>query len=244
MDISINKVITIGLLAGSALTGQAYASVINTLDGTGYEWLELSNTTNLSRVTVESLLGDTTSALYGYRYATRLETQALLESYMPYVPAELNHWEAYAAPGAQSFFNDFGITWQDDLGVINQALSNDGVIFDYNMHLISYFNYGAAGECGVDVSCAGNMFTAALDGSVQAMFTPSHRGFDATWATPDTFSNFDANQIQASLLVRELIAVPVPAAVWLFSTGLIGLMAVVRSRKLDSTTPARTSSRS
>ena len=63
MDISIKKAVIFSLLAGSALTGQTNASIINTLDGTGYEWLELSNTTSLSRITVESLLGDTISAL-------------------------------------------------------------------------------------------------------------------------------------------------------------------------------------
>lgn len=242
MNFPFKKALSISLLTTAVMAGHSYASVINTLGGTGYEWLELSNTSNLSRVTVESMLGDTGSALYGYRYATRLETQALLESYMPYVPAELNHWEAYAAPGAQLFFNDFGMTLQDNLGVINQAVSNDGVTFDYNMHLISYFNYGATGECGVGVSCAGNMFTAALDGTIQAMFTPAHRGFDAAWATPDTYSNYDSNWIQASLLVRELMPVPVPAAAWLFITGLLGLIAVARRRKIDSTTVASTSS--
>ena len=228
MDISINKIITIGLLAGSTLTGQAYASVINTLDGTGYEWLELSNTTSLSRITVESLLGDTTSALYGYRYATRLETQALLESYMSYVPAELNQWEAYAAPGAQAFLNDFGLTMQEDLGVTYTGLSNDGVTFDYNMYLRSYFNYGATGECGVDVSCLGNVFTAALDGTVQVMFTPSHRGYDATWATPDIYSSYDSSWILASLLVREVTPVPLPAAAWLFINGALLLFGFYR----------------
>lgn len=223
MDLPFKKTLAISLLASAAMTSQVNASVINTLGGTGYEWLELSSTTNLSRVTVESMLGDNASTLYGYRYATRAETQALLESYLPYLPTELNHWEAYAAPGAQAFFNDFGMTFQDDLGATFQAVSDDGVTFSYNMYQVSYFNYGAAGECGVDVSCAGNMFAAALDGTVQAMFTPAHRGFDATWATPDTFSNFDANPIQTSLLVREFMAVPVPAAAWLMVSGMLVL---------------------
>jgi len=227
----IKKGITAGLLICVVMTGQAYASVINTIGGTDYEWLEFSNTTNLSRDTVESLINDTASALYGYRYATRLETQLLLDSYLPYLPVDLNHWEAYAAPGAQAFFNDFGITVREDFGATFQAVSNDGVNFSYNMYLTSYFNYGAAGECGVDVSCVGNMLTAALDGAIQAQFTPSHRGFDAAWANPDTFFNYDAKDIQASLLVREIIPVPLPAAAWLFSNGVVFLFGLARAQK-------------
>jgi len=34
-----------------------------------------------------------------------------------------------------------------------------------------------------------------------------------------------------SYLVREVSAVPVPAAVWLFGSGLIGLVGVVRRKK-------------
>jgi hypothetical protein len=226
MEYSIRTILPACIMLSLGFANQANASVINNIGGINYEWLEFSNTVNLSRVSVESMLTDSSSALYGYRYATRAETQSLVESYMPYVPAELNHWEAYLAPGAQTFFNDFGITFSENFGVTYQALSNDGVTFDYNMYLTSYFLHGSAGECGVDFSCVGRMLTAALDGDIQAQFTPARRGFDATWPAPDQLSVYDSSQIAASLLVREILPVPVPAAAWLFGNGLFALFGI------------------
>lgn len=233
MELSLKSLLPACILFSLSFPNTVNASVINNIGGINYEWLELSNTLNMTRVSVDSMLSDTGSSLYGYRYATRAETQALFESYMPYVPAELNHWEAYLAPGAQSFFNDFGITLQEEFGVTYHAVSDDGVNFDYNMYLTSYFIHGSAGECGVNVSCVGRMLTAALDGNIQAQFTPARRGFDATWAEPDLFSDYDSNQILASLLVREVIPVPLPAASLLMVNGILVLFGLATvSRKL------------
>ncbi len=226
MEFSFKSLLPACILFSLSFINPANASIINNIGGINYEWLEFDNTVNMTRVSVESMLTDSNSSLYGYRYATRAETQALLESYMPYIPAELNHWEAYLAPGAQSFFNDFGITFQEDFGVTYQAVSNDGVLFDYNMYLTSYFLHGSSGECGVDVSCVGRMLTAALDGDIQAQFTPARRGFDATWRAPDLMSIYDACQILASLLVREVLPVPVPPAYLLLANGLLMLFGI------------------
>ena len=59
----------------------ANATVINTINGVDYEWMELTATVGLSRNEIETLLADKSSSFYGYRYATRLETQELLYSY-------------------------------------------------------------------------------------------------------------------------------------------------------------------
>lgn len=216
---------------GAGFFNQANASIVNNINGMNYEWLEFSNTLNLSRASVESMLIDSNNSLYGYRYATRTETQALLESYMPYVPAELNHWETYLAPSAQAFFNDFGITLVENFGTTYQIASSDGSPVSYNMYLTSYFNYGAAGECGIDYSCKGNMLAAALDWNIQAQFMPAHRGFDATWATPDLYPVYVSDTAQASLLVRDVFLVPLPAASWLFVNGFMLLAGLARYRK-------------
>lgn len=234
MESLYKAILPVCVVLGLGCASQANASVINNIGGIGYEWLEFSNTTNISRNTVETMLVDTNSALYGYRYATRLETQALLESYMPYVPAELNHWEAYLAPGATAFLNDFGITMQDNFGATYTTVTDDAVTINYNMYLTSYFSYGATGECGVDFSCKGRMLTAALNGVIQAQLPPAPRGFDATFATPDRFPVYDASTIQASLLVRELITVPLPAAAWLFANGMFVLFGFSRMRNKKS----------
>lgn len=199
------------VIIGLGCATQSQASVINNIGGINYEWLEISNTVNLSRTTVEScsliqpVHSMDTDTLH------ELKHRHCLNAYMPYVPAEINHCGAYLAPGAQAFFNEFGITHIDPFGATYQATSDDGVTFDYNMYMRNYFGYGATGECGVDFSCVGRMLTAALDGDFQTQFTPARRDFDATWAAPDQFSVYDTSPIAGSLLVRELITVPAPA---------------------------------
>lgn len=228
---SIKTIQTACVLLSLCAVNPVHASVINNINGNGYEWLEFSNTINLSRVNVDALLTDANSEMYGYRYATRAETQSLLESYMPYVPAELDGWEAYLVPSAQAFFSDFGITYQEMLGTTVNAQTSDGVFISYNMHITSYFNYGAAGECGIDYSCTGNVFTAAFDGNILAQLTPSHRGFDALWPTPELTSVYNSEPVLASLLVRDIIPVPIPSAFWLLGTGIFTLIGFARAKK-------------
>jgi len=62
---------------------------------------------------------------------------------------------------------------------------------------------------------------------------------DATLiSSPDTylivFDGYDAqeNRISGNTLAVDLAPIPVPAAVWLFGTGLIGLVAVARRKKV------------
>jgi hypothetical protein len=231
MEYSIKTILPACILLGLGFANQSNASVINNIGGINYEWLEFSNTVNLSRNSIDTMLTDTNSSLYGYRYATRVETQALLESYMPYVPDSLNTFWAYLAPSAQAFFDDFGITHYDYSVGTSQLTTEDGFLIDFNMYLSSYFNYGAAGECGDGFSCKGRMLTAAQDGVIQAQFPPAPRGFDATFPTPSLIAVDYSDQITASLLVRETLTVPLPAAFWLFGSGMLTLFGATFSRR-------------
>ena len=65
----------------AAVSINANAVVINTLNGVDYEWLELTATAGMSRLDVEVQLSDVTSALYGYEYASRALVEDLLLSY-------------------------------------------------------------------------------------------------------------------------------------------------------------------
>ncbi|MDH5570154.1 MAG: hypothetical protein OEY89_00215 [Gammaproteobacteria bacterium] len=219
------------LIIGLALYSPANSSIINTINGQGYEWLEFSATAGLSRDEVNILLTDINSDLYGYRYATRLETQVLLESYTPN-PEELNHWYSYMAPGAQTFFDDFGVLFYDYFDQPQTAITADGVQISFNVGINSYFFYGADDECGKDVSCVGRMYGAAQDNVILAQLTPAVRGFDATIANPYTLPNSAAEWIRASLLVSEtmIVPVPVPPSLLLFISGLIGL-SITSSKK-------------
>lgn len=231
MNYIAKSLYSISLIFILGLSTSSNASIINNIGGIDYEWLELSNTIYMPRDGVEALLTDATSDLYGYRYATRLETQALFESYMPYTPEALNRWETEFASGAQQFFNDFGVTYIDYFDTMDSVNADDGsLLFNYNMWVSSYFLHGSEGECGDGFSCKARMFTSAIDGEIQALFTVAGRGFDASWPTPDIVATDQAEFHIASLLVHEITPVPVPAAMWLFASGLIGLAGVAKRK--------------
>lgn len=69
-------------------------------------------------------------------------------------------------------------------------------------------------------------FTTA-DGSIQKQeIWSTHASRDFTYVTDHTFgTNLDL------LLYKDVAAVPVPAAVWLFGSGLLGLIGVARRKK-------------
>ena len=233
---SLKSIICILMLIFGTYTN---ASIIRIINGTETAWLELAETAGLSRTEIEASLADTNSNLYGYRYATRLETQMLLESYNPN-PSELNHWYSYMATGAQEFFDEFGALYYDDFdgdytttsSTIYNVTTADGVQISYNLGINSYFFYGSSDECGASVSCVGRMYGLALDGVMQAQLTPAVRGFDAYELNPHTLPSDSSEWIRGSLLVADtsFAPVPAPAALWLFGSGLLGLIGVAKRK--------------
>lgn len=206
------------------------ASIVRTVNGLDYEWMELSATVGLSRTDVEAMLIDPSNSLYGFRYASREETELLLRSYSEF-PSELNTFYSYMAPGAQAFFDDFGSTFTEYFGQTNQLMTSDNVLIDYNQAINSYFLHGAEDECGIDMSCIGRVYTYALDGVIQAWDPVGRRGADQFHPDPDVVFNTDSNFILGSLLVSNITPVPLPAAAWLFTSGFMGLMLVSRRKK-------------
>lgn len=227
--INLRGVITVCTVVGLSMCISANASIINTINGNDYEWLELTATAGISRVDVEIALADNTSVLYGYRYATRVETEALLLSYFS-MPVEYNQWNSYMVPGAQNFFADFGILFIDPTES-GSLITIDGVSINYNMSINSYLMYGSDGECGVGVSCIGRMYTYGLDNVIQAVFAPARRGWDSSHADPDTRPVTEGYYTMVgSLLVNDVSAVPLPPAVYLFGSGMFGLVVIARRK--------------
>lgn len=223
-----------------ALGSTANAAVMRTINGIDTQWLEVTATTGMSRTAVEALLSDSTSSLYGYRYATRAETQTLFSSYAGGLPDQLNTFYSYPAAGGQQMLNDFGVTHSENVG-LSQMLTEDGVTVDFNMYMSSYFIHGSAGECGdTTVSCVGRIYTAALDNVVQAWDFVAPRGADQYFAYPNLFLDGDANPILGHLLVSvtpnangevNFASVPAPAVFWLMLAGLVMMFGAQRRRK-------------
>lgn len=216
----------------------AHSSVINTLDGVEYEWLELSETADMSYYEVLSQIDSANPGdlLYGYNYASRQLTQALLLSYMPYDGVDGLHGSPDVVTGTEQFFNDFGALRAYRSPAIDNITTTtvDGYTVTYEQYnyLMSYFLYGTEEECGdLTVTCLG--FVNAdynSEGNIVTSYQGADNGFDTT-GFPDIGFDNQSYSYMGSLLVHEVAAVPVPAAIWLFGSGLIGLAGIIQRKK-------------
>lgn len=226
-DILYAAVFSMGVVA------VAEASFIHNVGGTDYEWMEFSSTVNMTRVDVEAQLNNSNSALYGYRYANRVETQALLESYTGIHNPVISDWYTRYADGVTSFYNDFGILQSTNIGTIGMSPAyGDNVNFNWNLMINSYFFYGEANECDNSYwTCLGWVEARSLNGVVAGYEVSRITGWDAIPPMANNTSTSVAFHLPAaSLLVKDVGAVPVPAAIWLFASGLVGLAGLARRK--------------
>ena len=122
------------------------ASVITTLYGEQYEWLEVTETTGLSRTEVEVLLSDSTSSLYGYEYATRTQVDDLFSLYATFEGTGL-YTDSNLVSGNASLLNDFGVTAfdSDASGVPETDLQGNSFTW-YGQNMLNAM-YGGADGC-------------------------------------------------------------------------------------------------
>lgn len=209
------------------------ASVLNTLNGINYEWLELTETAGMSREQVEAgiaaaSLGD---VLYGYEYASRQLIEDLFLSYAPWDGREWWHESSEVVDGTAKYLNDFGILYTFNFSSIFNVLTVDYEWVPSNGESSSGFLFGLSSECGSLLqTCGGSMAYHSMDGVPVVAYQQANYGWDAT-TEPHLISANHASQSIGSHLVR-ISSVPVPAAVWLFGSGLIGLINVARRKKV------------
>ena len=223
--------------ANAALISSATVSV-SYGDLQGLEWLSLDVTAGRSRTDVES---DTALNADGWRYATRQETETLVNSVSSSGISGTSHVH-YA--GARWFLDNFGV-----LNIVND---------DFYVGLnSSAFFFGEYGECSADhnQSCYGSLAT--FENYGRNVFSPVWNGtywaYDQTYRAGHGHAGVVTDQGGAnmgltsenyvtsidhvsstfgSLLVREASVVPIPASVWLFGSGLLGLVGIARRRKV------------
>lgn len=215
----------------------ADAVIVNNINGTNYEWLELTITQDLSRDQVEIRLADSNDALFGYQYASRSLVQELFLSYSPWDGVDGWHSTQTVVSGVYSLQSDFGFT--DSFagnGLIGSLTSVEGesALYDGNVKTIGL--YGDSNECGGShLSCRSILETLiAADGSLSVTSQRGAEGWDASnWPQSGTPSD-SVPYATGSYLVREVMSpVPLPAAVWLFGSGLLGLIGIAKRKKYD-----------
>lgn len=190
----------------------------------------------MSRILVEQHLSDVSSALYGYEYASRALVEDLLLSYASW--DGLNGWHGASAvtSGMDNFLDDFGrLSFTSGLG--GRIDTVDGVTTSFDSQTTSYGMYGTSNECGSWLTCLG-MYSVLSDtnGDATAALQRDIDGWSSTISQPRTTGRTAQSFGTGSLLVRTS-AVPAPSAVWLFGSGLLGLVGFAKKKTFQKPPP-------
>lgn len=225
---SFNKKVTrlgvTALLCAGSLTAQA-TIVMPSCNYTGYacEFLEFSYSQNYSRDEIDILRTQEGSVFYGYRYASRYETEALLDSYfaLPLTSFDTG-WRPETYNTAVDFLTDFGaLDMTTSSGATSFIYGSEWEItYETMFDDTTYLGYVAYDDGNAYVPATGYFYeTQGTDRSVHSSYL-------------ETTSVSSYNMYTASLLVRyvDVAPVPVPAAVWLFGSGLVGLIGIARRK--------------
>ncbi len=223
------KYLAAAALLISIIPGISTASVIGhhttdkgkTVELSGLEWLELTATNGLSVKDIKTGKGGFTTA--GWRYATRSETEKLMDSLWG---GKKEGYKKSNFDGAEWFFDNFGI---------GQEYDNSG----YNKKGATYwsFAFGAENECGsATQACYGaigikdkdfkakkNLGMLSDKYGLSSGKSPNNRQA----YKPDIYAD-EGNW--GHLLVRQATSVAEPAALGILSLGLLGFVGM-RKRK-------------
>jgi len=225
------KTLTLSLIASIILSTSANASVLNNLNGVDYEWMEMSETLGLSRLQVEAQLSDPNSVLFGFEYASRDLVSDLFYSYSSWDNLSGMHNAPDVVSGLDRMIKDFGITQI----LPGTALNGRNPQIETVKH--SSALYGRRGECvsdGNDGSTCRSLLFGYYDynDNPLAMYQDQQAGWDPL-AAPSPWEYDREDNRTASYLVRSTVsAVPLPASVWLFGSGIFALLGVLKRRKI------------
>jgi len=216
------------------LSTSVNASIINTLNGTTYEWLELTETQGLSRNEVDLRLLDPDDVLFSYQYASRSQVNDLFNSYAFWGGNNDNGWhgEESVVQGVGSLITDFGATYSSVGSGIDQGWGTVDGYPAYHDGTQSFFYglYGSPDTCAAERSCLA--FVDAFynsTGSIAMVYLWGTYGWDP-YVNPHYQWIDEPNLHTGSFLLREVSAVPLPAAVWLFGSGLVGLIGLAKRK--------------
>lgn len=213
---AITKIISItSALALSASVNAAIVSAdwINsgdnliTIDTTsGLEWLNLTATTNRSYNDISSKFG-AGQEFDGWRYATAVEVSGYFDAF-----GGDNAYYAGWSTQNNGLFDAVSLFWGDTYCAYLGCATGDGY---------SYFIYDTP------PTNPQQMQTGQIYDSIDHFLSPTQ---DAVALSAGYADKVEPQIIVGSALVRTSV-VPIPAAAWLFGSGLIGLIGVARRKK-------------
>lgn len=190
----------------------------------GLEWLDLTVTRGLSVDTVNarrSLVGDD---LYGWRYASSTQLDNLLWNW-GLVTSSGGAWNGaplYTPTELNTALTDDVINTLGDVGYLYQL--EKGVTFDY---VEAYSSHGFL----VDRFHTNYVYFASInDFDFKKTGTSAWSGNDRVALHELSHLSYAEIGNKGSFLIRDASVVPIPAAVWLFGSGLIGLIGVARRK--------------
>jgi len=233
----MNALLVAVMAIALVISSSANAVILNTLNDIDYQWLELTETQGMSRSQVEAKLSDASSTLFGYRYASRSEVKSLLFSYTGEWDG-LNgfHGDTDVVSGTSQYLNDFGITQPSSTSSTGDyyywVVEGYYVLYDSNAPQGTLGIYGSASECGyAETTCVSftRLYTDTA-GNITMAHQADIYGYSDTISNPYTTSVTTQRNDYGSFLVLDIAPVPVPAAAWLFASGLIGLAGFARRK--------------
>jgi len=202
------------------------ADVITNQD-TGMEWLALSATAGLSYN--EALIDANTNHGSGWVYAQQADVEALMYDFFPnysqtsssrdggqeFCP-ESGCYDSDRRQAAELFYGLFGTARYQSIQNTGELMQTDyatGLVMSPLGTWTQLSTYGIKHRYRT---------TTGYDTDTLNTY------MDYAGTTPDTFTGSEAYGIW---MVQDVSAVPVPAAVWLFGSGLIGLVGMARRKK-------------
>jgi hypothetical protein len=204
-----HKIAAALLVMGLSFVSVGHAAIIDNGDfttdtDTGLDWLDLTKTSNRSYDDISSKLG-VGQEFEGWRYATQAEVQTL--------------WKNMGVTNGTNIPIDVSDTVQYEAFI--DAVNLLGNTF--NEHSDEVYDYGAAGLTG-DLR---NSCCPLLNG----MYHNRSSTQTAVYSVNNTsVYKYTTQPFLGSYLVSTTL-VPIPAAAWLFGSGLIGLVGMQRRQR-------------
>ncbi len=204
------KKLTAIVLAMTLVSGAAHAALVKTGsviydESTGLDWMELTASTGQSYNSLAGQLGNTSSALYGYQFASLNEVKTLFNN-QGYAGDFYNEVSDGASRAAVStIFNAFGQTGT------NCCERGDGMLLNEDGGNVSWLYY-------IPTMPTGNT---SLVRVLDNWFTPE----DQYW------QDLPANKMGGWLVKTHTTAVPEPDVSWLAAFGALVTLVGLKKKK-------------